>query len=505
MNENKEGRLIVVSNRLPIVVKKSGENRYELRESSGGLVTAMTPVLKRDGGVWVGWAGNYEEEGIALETLLRQEEKNLAYSYETVDINLKEYELYYKGFCNEILWPLFHNLSVYCNFKADYYKAFKRVNRKFAKTVTEVLIDNDFIWIHDYHLINTGEELRKSGIQNKIAFFLHIPFPPAETFNRIPWRLQIVKALLAYDLIGFQTKTDKKNFLEVVATCIEEGEINAKMVDSATIVGKKRENRVAVFPISIDYDEFSDAAGSKPVVQKYREIKEGYHGQKIILGVDRLDYSKGIPQRLKAYRTLLKRNPQLHTKVKLIQIMVPSREDIIEYGNLKREIEQMVGEINGRFSRPGWIPIQNCYCTLSREELLAYYRASDIALVTPLKDGMNLVAKEYCVTNIDREGVLILSKFAGVRQQFKNNALSVNPFDEESVVDALKKALFMESDEKHKRMKKMQKNVRKFDIYWWVDAFLQAAKRQEGGDEKLLSADRRSRVAKAVKNGTTGT
>ncbi len=477
MNEDKEGRLIVVSNRLPIVVKKSDKNRYELIQSSGGLVTAMTPVLKRDGGVWIGWAGNYEEEGVALESLLRQEEKNLAYSYEPVDINLKEYELYYKGFCNEILWPLFHNLSVYCNFSAEYYKAFKRVNRKFAQTVTETLIDDDFIWIHDYHLINTGEELRKYGIQNKIAFFLHIPFPPAETFNRVPWCLQIVKALLSYDLIGFQTETDKKNFLEVVTACIEEGTITSKMPDPTTIVGRKRESKVGVFPISIDYDEFSDAAGSKPVVQRYREIKEGYHGQKIILGVDRLDYSKGIPQRLKAYRTLLKRNPQLHTKVKLMQVLVPSREDIIEYGNLKREIEQLVGEINGRFSQPGWIPIQNCYYPLSREELLAYYRAADIALVTPLKDGMNLVAKEYCVANIDREGVLILSRFAGVRQQFKDNALLVNPFDEESVVDALKKALFMDSEEKHKRMEKMQENVRKFDIYWWVDAFLKAGSR----------------------------
>jgi trehalose 6-phosphate synthase len=260
---------------------------------------------------------------------------------------------------------------------------------------------------------------------------------------------------------------------------MEEGTITSKMLDPTTIVGRKRKSKVAVFPISIDYDEFSDAAGSKAVVQRCREIKEGYHGQKIILGVDRLDYSKGIPQRLKAYRTLLKRNPQLHTKVKLIQVMVPSREDIIEYGNLKREIEQLVGEINGKFSQAGWIPIQNCYYPLKREELLAYYRASDIALVTPLKDGMNLVAKEYCVANVDREGVLILSRFAGVRQQFKDNALVVNPFDEESVVDALKKALFMESEEKHKRMERMQENVRKFDIYWWVDAFLQAGKREE--------------------------
>ena len=470
MQNREERRLIVVSNRLPIIVKKSGK-KYVLSQSSGGLVTAMTPVLKRGGGVWIGWAGNFLEENIDVEELLRQETAGLNYRYRSVDISLKDYELYYKGFSNEVLWPLFHNVSVYCNFDANYYEAFKKVNQKFAQTIMGELSDNDFIWVHDYQLINTGLELRENGIKSKIAFFLHIPFPPSETFNRIPWRLEIVDAMLSYDLIGFQTEMDKKNFLEVVDALIEDSVIDQKELEIATIVSQKRENKVGVFPISIDYDEFSDQAKSEEVSKMTEELKEGYPDQKIMLGLDRLDYSKGIPQRLKAYRRLLDKYPELHKKVKLIQIMVPSREDIAKYADLKSEIEQLVGEINGKFSQPGWIPIQYNYCSLSRTELLAYYRASDIALVTPLKDGMNLVAKEDCAANIDRDGVLILSEFAGAKYQFKGDALLVNPFDEETVVETIKKALSMETKEKQKRMENMQNSVQKFDIYWWVDTF----------------------------------
>jgi trehalose 6-phosphate synthase len=337
------------------------------------------------------------------------------------------------------------------------------------------LVSDDFIWIHDYHLINTAKDLRENGIKNKIAFFLHIPFPQYETFNCIPWRFEIINAMLSYDLIGFQTELDKKNFLEAVTSLIKDVVINRENLDTFTIVTKSGEHKVGVFPISIDYHEFFNQANSEEVSKMTQNIKEGYFGQKIMLGIDRLDYSKGIPQRLKAYRALLQNNKVLHNKIKLIQVMIPSREDIVKYTDLKSEIEELIGEINGKFSQLGWIPIQYSYHSLSRIELLSYYRVSDIALVTPLKDGMNLVAKEYCASNIDKDGVLILSEFAGTKQQFKNDALIVNPFDEESFVESMKKALSMDVEEKSKRMENMQNNVKKFDIYWWVDRFLKAA------------------------------
>ncbi|MDT8337615.1 MAG: trehalose-6-phosphate synthase [Sulfurimonas sp.] len=477
MMKNRENtRLILVSNRLPIVLKKIANEEYQVQSASGGLVTAMTPILKRDGGLWIGWAGNYSEESVEVEKLLKKEAEKLNYEYRSVDITLNEYKLYYKGFSNEVLWPLFHNVSVFCNFVPKYYEAFKKVNKKFAKTVIDELIDGDFIWVHDYHLINMAKELREEGIKNRVVFFLHIPFPPVETFNRLPWRLEIVEAMLSYDLIGFQTALDKKNFLEAVVSLIKRAVIEDEKLEISKITIDKKEHQVGVFPISIDYDEFHDRAKSKRVSKEVEKIKKEYHHQKIMLGVDRLDYSKGILQKLRAYWKLLDENHDLHKKVKLIQIIVPSRENIIKYIHLKSDIEQLVSEINGEFTQPGWIPIQYCYYSLNNTELLAYYRASDIAMVTPLRDGMNLVAKEYCATNINKNGVLILSEFAGTKDQFKDNALLVNPFDENSVVEAIKKALLMDEKEKQRRMKNMQKIVKEFDIYWWVDRFLKASK-----------------------------
>lgn len=476
MKHKEKSRLIVVSNRLPVVIKKNIEKGYTLSHASGGLVTAMTPVLKRDGGVWIGWAGNYLEEGINTDELLEQEMKDLNYRYRSVDINLNDYELYYKGFSNEILWPLFHNMSLHCRFLANYYDAYIKVNKKFVKTIMDELTQNDFIWIHDYHLINTGKELRENGVKNTIAFFLHIPFPHFETFNRLPCRLDIVSAILSYDLVGFQTEIDMKNFLEVVTSLTDDAVIDQQEEGLVKVVTHNGECKIGVFPISIDFDEFHNQAKSEEVSTMSKEIKKSYLDQKIMLGIDRLDYSKGIPHRFRAYRRLLEMNPSLHRKVKLIQVMVPSREDIAKYSDLKSEIEELVGEINGKYSQPGWIPIQYFYHSLNRSELLSYYRMADIALVTPLKDGMNLVAKEYCASNVDKDGVLILSEFAGAKYQLKDGAILVNPFDKNSVVDNIKKALSMDSQEKERRMENMQNNVREFDIYWWVDTFLKAAK-----------------------------
>lgn len=474
--DKKNTRLIVISNRLPVIVKKSVGDGYEFIHATGGLVTAMEPVLNKYSGIWVGWAGNYQEEKVYIGELLEKEMKGLNYKYKAVNINLNDYELYYKGFSNEVLWPLFHNISTYCKYEIKSYRAYEKVNKIFADRVITELKESDFIWVHDYHLINTGKYLRQNGVKNKMAFFLHIPFPPAETFNRMPWRLDIVKALFTYDLIGFHTELDKKNFLEVVDSLIENSVIKDKELSISTVVNKRREHKVGVFPISIDYNDFHGNAKSKKVLSIMEEIRKSYPEQKIMLGIDRLDYTKGLPQKLKAFRELLAKNPSLHKKVKLIQIMVPSREDIEEYSILKSEIEELIGEINGKFSQLGWIPILYSYDTLSRAELLAYYRASEIALVTPLKDGMNLVAKEYCAANIEKDGILVLSEFAGVKDQFKNDALLVNPFDEEAFVKVMKKALSMEEKEKQERMENMQKNIKKFDIYWWVESFLNAAK-----------------------------
>ena len=468
----KNGRLIIVSNRLPVVLKKSQNKKHELKPASGGLITAMTPVFKKKGGLWIGWAGNYLEERIDVKKLLKKKIKNLNYKLIPVEIGLGNYELYYKGFSNEVLWPLFHNFSTYCNFLPKYYEAFKKVNRQFANTVIENLTENDFVWVHDYHLINTAKNLREKKINNKIAFFLHIPFPPAETFKRMPWRTEILNALFYYDLIGFQTPWDKQNFLDAVKFLIKDAKIKNENKSVSSIKVGDMKSKAGSFPISMDFNEFSIPSKNPQIDIKTKEIQKEYPNQTLMLGVDRLDYTKGIPQKLKAYRRVLEKNPQIHNKIKLVQIMIPSREDIIKYADLKMEIEQLVGEINGKFSKPGWIPIQYRYRSLSRSELLAYYKAAKIALITPLKDGMNLVAKEYCAAHNDKNGVLILSDFAGAMYQLQDYVLPVNPFDENSLTCAIEEALYMKKEEKRERMQKLRQNIKNHDINWWVDTFI---------------------------------
>ncbi|MFT7879530.1 MAG: trehalose-6-phosphate synthase [Sulfurimonas sp.] len=470
-------RLIVVSNRLPVVLKKKKKKpmEYTIKPASGGLVTALVPVLKKRGGLWIGWSGTYLEEGVDLRKFLQENPHDPDYMLSPVAITLQEYEDYYKGFSNEVLWPLFHNLPSYCNFFPEYYDTYKQVNQRFAQTILQDLRKNDFVWVQDYHLIPVAEYLREARVGNTLGFFLHIPFPPAETFLRLPCRHKIIDALLAYDLVGFQTPGDRNNFLDVVKLLDEEVTISDKTLSVASIQTKERTCRAGVFPISIDFDEFSEGAKAEDVEKPLNRIRKEYQGKTLFLGIDRLDYTKGIPERLRAYRRLLEENPELIGKVVLFQVMVPSRGDIGKYANFKDEIERLIGEINGRFSQLGWVPVQYRYGSLSRKQLLAYYQAAEIALVTPLKDGMNLVAKEYCAAHNDESGVLILSEFAGSAYQFHKQAMLVNPFDANSIATAMKKAIDLDPSEKQERMRKLRENIRRYDIYWWVDTFLQQA------------------------------
>jgi trehalose 6-phosphate synthase/phosphatase len=468
------GRLIIVSNRLPVILEKK-KKKIKIKPAAGGLVTALNPVLRKRGGMWVGWAGNYEEEGLDTTALLEEKSKSAGYDLVPVELSITNFDLYYKGFSNEILWPLFHNFSTYCNFAPNYFAAYNEVNRKFAQSVSARLNRKDFVWVHDYHLIKVARFLRELGVKNRLAFFLHTPFPPLETFMRMPCRQDLLESLLEYDLIGFQTKQDKDNFIDAVLQLTSLKPAKKASARLYLLSFGSREVKVGYFPISIDYDEFSESGKRGRVIRKSRELKENYPDQQLMFGVDRLDYTKGIPQRLGAYRMFLEKNPELRGKTKLIQILVPSRIDIPQYATLKSEIEGLIGEINGRFSLPGWIPIEYRYCTLSREELLAYYQASEIALVTPLKDGMNLVAKEYCATNNDENGVLILSEFAGAMAQLKNGAILVNPYDEQALATAMQKAVAMRIENRRRRMRRLRQNIRTYDIYWWVDSFLAAS------------------------------
>ncbi len=333
---------------------------------------------------------------------------------------------------------------------------------------------DDFVWVHDYHLMHVASELRRLGRTGPVAFFLHIPFPSLDMFLKLPWRLHLLRALLAYDLIGFQTLRDQRNFVQCVRALLKDVAVMER--GQSLVPAEGREVRVGSFPISIDFNAFVEQAATPEVSAAVEELHRLLPNRQLILGVDRLDDTKGIPQRLEAFRHALMRYPELHERLTLIQVVVPSREDIPQYHELKTQIERLVGEINGQFTRPGgWVPIHDVFRSLKRVELLAYYRAADIGLITPLEDDMNLVAKEYCAASLEEDCVPILSEFAGAAAQLQRGALLVDPHDIEGVAEAIHRAYVMPSAERRARMRRLRRSIREQDIFGWVDTFLRAA------------------------------
>lgn len=483
---NHHGRLVIVSNRLPIVVSKV-DGQLQATSGSGGLVTALAPVLKNRGGLWVGWPGIVDgQDQEMMVDLLKKENRSTGFFLHPIFLTEEEVKFYYEGFSNEIIWPLFHDLPSECHFDPRFWNAVQAVNEKFAQEIANKLQPNDFIWIHDYHLIFVGQELRKRNVQEKIGYFLHIPFPSPDVFLKLPWRFQVLRALLEYDLIGFQTLRDQRNFIQCVKKLLPD--VNtAHQKHIQLCKTPSRIVRVGAFPISIDYQEFSQAAAGSAVINQAWLDLERLKGQKMIFSCDRLDISKGIPYRLEAIRYLLKKHPELCGKVTFLQIVIPSRTEIPEYQNLKNEIDRLVGEINSQFTTTGWVPIHYFFRSISRKELLSFYRISEAALITPVKDGMNLVAKEYVASNVDENGVLILSEFAGAAVQFQYDALLINPYDVEGVADTIYTALTLPPAECQRRMHKMRRSVQRSDVFCWVHAFLRAAIAKELYDFPIIA------------------
>jgi trehalose 6-phosphate synthase len=466
-------RLIVVSNRLPFALDSTGEDLWTVTPATGGLVSAIEPVLRERGGVWIGWpgiAGEIPQEPLAKAT------RNAGYKVVPVALSESERDEFYYGYSNEVIWPLFHDLQNFCNFEPTYWQAYKQVNRRYADAIARCAQPDDFIWVHDYHLMYVGWALRERSVSRTIsglAFFLHIPFPPYDIFSKLPQQQRLLRALLQFDLLGFQTRRDVRNFMQCVRRVMPDAKI-APRRDLQVIRFEKRQIRVGHFPIGIDFESFENGAKFKSVVDKAQQLRSSFPGCQLLLGSDRLDYSKGIPERLRAFRTALEVHPELRERIVLIQIVVPSRVEIPRYHEFKQRIDRLVGDINGRFSTSTWLPVQYHFRCLDRDDLLAHYRGCDIAFVTPLKDGMNLVAKEYCACRIEEDGVLILSQFAGATEQLKAGAMLVNPYDVEQMADTILAAFRMRQAERHTRMKRMRRVVQKENVFWWVDSFLKA-------------------------------
>ena len=466
-------RLIVVSNRLPFALDSAGEDLWTVTPATGGLVSAVEPVLRYRGGTWIGWpgiAGEIPKKPMADAT------RDAGYKVVAVALSETERNEFYYGYSNEVIWPLFHDLQNFCNFDPAYWQAYKQVNERYADAIIRNARPDDFIWIHDYHLMYVAQALRERSISkslSRLTFFLHIPFPPYDIFTKLPQPRRLLHALLQFDLLGLQTRRDVRNFLQCVRRVMPDAKFLSRG-ERHVIRFEDRKIRVGHFPIGIDFDSFENGAKSEAVSQRSQQLRASFPHCQLILGSDRLDYSKGIPERLRAFRNALERYPELHRRVVLIQIVVPSRVDIPKYHEFKGCIDRLVGDINGRFSTNNWIPVQYHFRGLNREELLAHYRACDIAFITPLKDGMNLVAKEYCACRIDEDGVLVLSQFAGAATQLKPDTLLVNPYDVEQMADTILKAFRMSGSERARRMKRMRRLVRKENVFWWVDSFLKA-------------------------------
>ncbi len=464
-------RLVVVSNRLPAALRQEG-GEWRIKAGGGGLVTALAPVLRNRGGMWIGWAG-LSDQTAEVDDLLAKFSAEAGYELSTVPLTQDEVDGYYFGFSNEVIWPLFHDLQTRCRFDARYWRMYLDVNFKFAEVVARQTTQDDYVWIQDYHLMHQAFFLKSMGVKRKTGFFLHIPFPPPDIFMKLPWRWKLIQALTEFDLVGFQTIQDRRNFTGSLQRLMPEAKVRGRG-SVVTVDMGNRTFRVGAFPISIDYNQFAQIAERPEVAREAFNIKEALRHRKIILGVDRLDYTKGIPERIRSIQTLLRRYPDLMGRFNFIQIAVPSREEVDEYKDLRVEIEQLVGRVNGEFSFPGWVPVHYHYRNFPPDQLVAYYSAADTALVTPLRDGMNLVAKEYCACNVTEDEVLVLSEFAGAAAQLQRDAYLVNPYDMEGVAKALHRVLHWDKEERRRHMTRLRDQVRKNNIYWWVDSFLQA-------------------------------
>src|SRR5438874_5167768 len=478
-------RLIVVSNRLPFALDSTGEDLWTVTPATGGLVSAIEPVLRERGGTWIGWpgiAGKIPQEPLTKAT------RNAGYQVVPVALSEAERDEFYYGYSNEVIWPLFHDLQNFCNFEPAYWQAYKQVNERYADAIARCAQPDDFIWVHDYHLMYVAQALRQRGVSpdlSRLTFFLHIPFPPYDIFSKLPQQQRLLHALLQFDLLGFQTRRDVRNFMQ----CVRRVMLDAKVVPRRglqLIRFEKREIRVGHFPIGIDFNSFENGARSDAVEQRAQRLRVTFPACQSILGSDRLDYSKGIPERLRAFRTALELHSELRGRAVLIQIVVPSRVEIPRYHEFKNRIDRLVGDINGRFSTSTWLPAQYHFRSLDRDDLLAHYRGCDIAFVTPLKDGMNLVAKEYCACRIEENGVLILSHFAGAAEQLKTGALLVNRYYAVEVPDTILNAFQMSQAERSARMKRMRRVVRKENVYLWVNSFLKAGAKLGARAERLV-------------------
>lgn len=469
-------KTIIVSNRLPVDLKYC-EGKLNVKSSSGGLATGMKSVHSEGNGIWIGWSGLTTD---ALSTEQELEVDQALAKEKCIPVSLSQYDIdnYYFGFSNAALWPLFHYFQAYTEFELKHWQSYVTVNQKFADVILEHLNDGDTVWVHDYQLLLLPELLRKKKPNITIGFFLHIPYPSYEIFRTCPWRNELLHGMLGADLIGFHTYDYVRHFISSVER-IRDVEISFNEISYGNRIIK-----VDSFPMGIDYKKYNNAAlehnkypeNSKSELMKNLDShNKSNEESKLILSIDRMDYTKGIPNRIKSFEYFLNKYPEYKGKVRLVMLAVPSRENVLQYQFLKRETDELVGRINGEYSTINWTPIWYFYRALPFDDLIDLYVSSDVAMVTPIRDGMNLVAKEYIATRTKNDGVLILSEMAGAAKEM-HEALIVNPNNFDQTANCIKEALEMPAEEQKTRLEALQKRISRYDVERWAKEFLKGLK-----------------------------
>src|SRR3954453_3610219 len=456
-------RVLIVANRLPVTVSPT-ESGVEVQRSTGGLATGLLRPHEQSGGVWIGWSGSTEED------LSERQRKGL--EQQLSDMRLVPVPLtgaqvarYYEGYSNGVLWPLFHYLLDQIPLHVRDWDAYVEVNERFADVVTQHYEPGDLIWVHDYQLLLLPQLLRRRLPDARVGFFLHIPFPSEELFRTLPERDRVLRGLLGADLVGFHTPAYLRHFASSLT------QILGLTVEIDRVQLTDREVRLGVFPMGIDAETFT-ALANDPAVQAEAESLRGDGTVKLLVGVDRLDYTKGIPRRLLSYEKMLQAHPDLRERVRLVQVAVPSRTGVEAYQEFRSLVDGLVGRINGDFATPSWVPVHYIFRGLSERELVALYRAADVMLVTPLRDGMNLVAKEFIASRTDGDGVLVLSEFAGAAWELPE-AIQVNPYDVDGTAESYYRALTMPVEERRARLAPLRVRVDTYDVHHWAATFLE--------------------------------
>jgi len=489
-------KIHIVSNRLPISINKE-DNQLEMVPSVGGLATGMRSIYKGYGGKWIGWSGIATDD-LSSDEMDQINEKLKDENCLAVHLTKEEINLYYEGFSNNVIWPLFHYFNQYIEYNSEYWEAYQRVNRIFAEKALEILEEGDTVWIHDYQLLLVPEMIKSQMPGVTIGFFLHIPFPSYEVFRILPWRKELIKGMLGADLVGFHTYDYERHFFSSVRRLFGyEVSFNQIYLEDRIIMGD-------AFPMGIDYNKFNQKAREvfrKSLHEKselHRELEKYFLGapeRKLILSIDRLDYTKGIPNRLRSFEIFLERYPEFRNHVTLIILVVPSRSEVEQYKLLKSEIDELVGRINGHFAGVNYTPVWYFYRSLPFENLVELYSISDVALITPVRDGMNLVAKEYIASRVTQTGVMIISEMAGVAKEM-GEAIMINPNNESEIAEAIYQALTMPLEEQRERMHFLQQRISRYDVFKWAGEFVKALGKIEHIQHKFLA----KRITPAIKD-----